>query len=80
MTASDDRDKAKTAHVLPGVLLLRRNRGRQKVSFDQVADHLVDFAARFPSTRRVIDDLAGFLSDVEGIEHDHDAAAGSSGV
>jgi len=28
----------------------------------------------------VIDDLAGFLAEVEGIEHDHDAPAGFAGV
>lgn len=59
---------------LPGIGRLRSERGRERVSFDDVADHLVDYIERHPGTRDSVDDLAAFLAQVERIDHDHDAA------
>lgn len=58
---------------MDGVARLRARRGAEKVTFDNVADHLVDFADRDPAARDVIDRLAGFLAEVERVDHDHDA-------
>src|SRR5688572_29378668 len=57
-----------------GVDRLRARRGSQKVSFDDVADHLVDFVERHPDAEPVVDAIASFLADVEGTPHDHDEA------
>jgi len=56
-----------------GIDRLRAERGSQRVSFDDVADHLVDFAERHPEAAATVDALAGFLADVEVVHHDHDA-------
>jgi len=55
-----------------GVERLRRDRGEEKVSFHDVADHLVDFADRDPAARDVVDRLAAFLAEVEQVDHDHE--------
>lgn len=55
------------------VSLLRERRGEQRVSFNHVADHLVDFAERFPQSRAVVERLAVFLAGVEQADHDHPA-------
>jgi hypothetical protein len=65
---------------MPGVARLRAARGREEVSFDDVADHLVDYAHRHAEHRAALDGLASFLADVEHTDHDHDVAAGSSGA
>ena len=57
-----------------GIERLRSRRGSQKVTFDDVADHLVDYVDRHPDSQAVVDDLAGFLASVERIDHDHDAS------
>ena len=54
------------------ILRLRDKRGGQKVTFDQVADHMSDFARLHPDARPVIDGLAGFLADIEERPHPHD--------
>ena len=48
------------------------------MTFDDVADHLVDFAAAHPQHRDAVDRVAGFLARVEQTEHDHDVVGGSS--
>jgi Family of unknown function (DUF6104) len=55
-----------------GVDRLRRRRGEEEVTFDNVADHLVDFAERHPGEADVIDRLARFLADVEDVDHHHE--------
>lgn len=65
---------------LPQIRELRHRRGPEKVAFDQVADHLVDFAVAHPEHRDVIDRLAGFLARVEQTLHDHDVPGGSTAV
>lgn len=65
---------------LPQIRELRRRRGADKVSFDQVADHLVDFAVAHPTHRDAIDRLAAFLARVEHTPHDHDVAGGTTAV
>lgn len=65
---------------LPQIRELRHRRGSQKVSFDQVADHLVDFAVAHPEHRDAVDRVAGFLARVEQTPHDHDVTGGSTAV
>lgn len=57
-----------------GIDLLRSQRGTQQVTFNDVADHLVDYVDRHPDSRAVVDGLAAFLARVERIDHDHDAS------
>ena len=73
-------DKESVESDLPQIRELRRRRGSEKVTFDQVADHLVDFAAANPRHRDVIDRVAGFLARVDQIEHSHDVDGGSTAV
>lgn len=75
-----EEEKVAAEAAMGGIDELRRRRGAQHVRFGDVADHLVDFAARFPEERRVVDRLATFLAEVERIDHDHRPSAGSSGV
>ena len=56
-----------------GIDHLRTKRGSQRVSFDDVADHLVDFAERHPEQARTVDALAEFLAGIEDVDHDHEA-------
>jgi hypothetical protein len=55
----------------PGVEWLRDRRGHERVSFDEVADHLEDFIREHPSTRDTVDALAAFLAQVEDLDHEH---------
>jgi len=57
---------------MDGVRRLREERGEEEVTFDDVADHLEDFARRDPGSREVVDRLAGFLARVEDVDHQHD--------
>jgi hypothetical protein len=50
---------------------LKRKRGDERVTFEHVADHLVDFAERSPEHDGVMADLADFLAEVEDVKHDH---------
>jgi len=52
---------------------LRDRRGEQKVSFADVADHLRDYTDAHPGDGDVVQRLAGFLADVEDLDHEHDA-------
>jgi hypothetical protein len=44
------------------VSLLRERRGSEQVSFDAIADDLVDFVERHPQAQPVIERLAVFLA------------------
>lgn len=57
---------------MEGIARLRSTRGEEKVSFNDVADRFVDFADRDPASREVLDRLAGFLAEVERVDHDHE--------
>lgn len=61
-----------------GVDELRSRRGPQRPTFNEVADHIVDFVERHPETERELDDFALFLATVEDITHDHENADASS--
>lgn len=54
------------------VSLLRERRGSQKASFDEIADHMVEFVDRYPQARGTIERLAVFLAGVEGRPHAHE--------
>ena len=56
---------------LAGIERLHRKRGAQTVSFDDVAGHLADYAAERPQAAAVVDELAGYLADVEDTAHRH---------
>jgi hypothetical protein len=55
-----------------GIDDLREKRGDQEITFDNVADHLVDYAERHPDLAQAIDDLARFLANVEDRHHEHE--------
>ena len=57
---------------MDGVQALRDRRGDEEVTFDNVADHLVDFAERHPDAAAVVDRLARFLANVEEVHHEHE--------
>lgn len=56
-----------------GMNTLRDQRGAALVSFNEVADHLVDFCDRHPDHSDTMNRFAEFLAAVEFIPHDHDA-------
>jgi hypothetical protein len=58
---------------LEGVATLREARGSEQVHFEEIADHLNDFADITPEARDTIDALARFLARVEDEPHEHDA-------
>jgi hypothetical protein len=57
---------------LEGVSTLREARGGEQVHFEEIADHLNDFADITPESRGTIDALARFLARVEDEPHEHD--------
>lgn len=57
---------------MDGVAKLREQRGDEQVTFNDVADHLVDFVDRDPAARDVVDRLAAFLAEVERVDHSHE--------
>ena len=67
-----DRRRQEADDRSDGIDALRRERGAQTVTFDDVADHLVDYIERRPESRGTLDRFAGFLAGVETVEHDHD--------
>ena len=73
-------DKATVESDLPQIRELRRRRGSERVTFDEVADHLVDFAAAHPQHRDAVDRVAGFLARVTEMDHERDAVGGTSTV
>lgn len=56
---------------LRGIRKLRVERGHEHASFDEIADHLHDFASRYPYASPVVDQIAAFLARVERIAHTH---------
>jgi hypothetical protein len=64
---------------MPGVRALVARRGEEEVRFREVADHLVDFAARNQRMAEVLDSFGAYLAEVEQVDHDHRAAEGSAG-
>jgi hypothetical protein len=58
--------------VIEGVELLRAKRGEQTVTFNDIADHLVEFHELFPDDADAIHRFAAFLARVEDEDHDHD--------
>ncbi len=61
-----------------GVELLRQRRGDQKLSFAELADHIVDFIERHPEATDLLDGFARFLVTVEQLEHAHAVGNGST--
>lgn len=59
---------------------LRRRCGSERVTFDHVADHLVDFAERNPEHDAVVAGIARFLATVEDVEHDHGHDPDTGGI
>ena len=57
---------------------LKQKRGEEKVTFSDVADHLIDFAQRHPEVAETVDRLARFLAGIEDVPHDHDATEAGS--
>jgi len=61
-----------------GIDLLRKLRGAERVTFNDVADHLNDYVKQHPAALRALDGFARFIAEVEKVEHDHDAVAEGS--
>ena len=57
---------------MDGIERLRESRGEEQVSFNDVADHVEDFARRDPGSREALDRFAAFLARVEDVDHEHD--------
>jgi hypothetical protein len=60
-----------------GIDLLRKLRGPEQVTFNDVADHLDDFVRQNPKDAHAIDAFARFIAEVatvdhNQVEHDHD--------
>jgi hypothetical protein len=49
-----------------GIGELRDRRGEERVTFNELADQLVEFADRSPNDATVVDALASFLARTEG--------------
>jgi hypothetical protein len=60
-----------------GVALLRRLRGVEVVSFNDVADHMVDYIRIEPSVGAAVDAFAHYLARVERIDHEHGGGSSS---
>jgi hypothetical protein len=61
-----------------GVDLLRKLRGDERVSFNDVADHMIDYAKLHPGALRAIDAFARYVAEIEGVDHDHDSVSKGS--
>lgn len=72
------RERQELEARLEGISRLKRLRGEERVTFADVADHLVDFASDHPDQAAVIDRRAGFLAEVEQVDHSHRVAGGST--
>ena len=59
-----------------GIERLRSERGKEKITFNDVVDHLVDFVDRYPECADVVDGVAHFLAEVEEVDHDHERDEG----
>jgi hypothetical protein len=57
---------------MDGVQRLREQRGEEKVSFNDVADHVEDFVNRNADSGETLDRFAGFLAGVEDVDHEHE--------
>ena len=58
---------------MDGINMLRAGRGDQRLSFDEVADHLFDYCDLHPESAAALQGFAAFLTAVEYVPHDHDA-------
>src|SRR5512138_322940 len=65
---------------ITGVERLRERRGKERVTFADVADHLQDFAVANPNDRELIDRLGTFLAEAEAKPHGHDGPTPGSDV
>ena len=57
---------------MDGLRRLRDQRGEEKVSFNDVADHVEDFVSRNADSRETLDRFAGFLAGIEEVDHEHE--------
>jgi uncharacterized protein DUF6104 len=55
-----------------GIGELRDRRGDERVTFNELADQLVEFADRSPNDATVVDALASFLARAEGSSRPRD--------
>lgn len=56
-----------------GLDLLLERRGKEQVTFQDVADHMADYLDRYPNEEHAIDNVAKFLAGVEDVRHHHEA-------
>jgi hypothetical protein len=62
-----------------GIDLLRDKRGRERVTFADACDHLVDLSRRSPEHARAVNAFAVFLANVEDVDHEHDCGSATLG-
>ena len=62
----------------PGIEQLRSQRGAERATFNEVADHMTDFMGRHPEGGRVVDELAAFLAAARLHGHAHDGHGSTS--
>ena len=55
-----------------GTEMLVDKRGDERVTFKEVADHLADYAGRFPAEAETVDNIARFLAGIEDVDHRHE--------
>jgi uncharacterized protein DUF6104 len=75
-----DGSGADARRPITGVERLRERRGKERVTFADVADHLQDFAVANPNDRGLIDRLGTFLAEAEAKPHGHDGPTPGSDV
>lgn len=57
--------------MIQGIELLRAKRGDEKVSFNDIADHLVQFHELFPDETDTVHRIAAFLAKIDDKPHTH---------
>lgn len=57
---------------MDGLRRLRDERGDERVTFSDVADHIEDFVERHPDAGATLDRFAAFLAAVEDVDHAHE--------
>ena len=64
--------EGKSLNMGKGIEFLRKERGDEEVTFNDVCDHLLDYSERHPENAAALEDFARFLANVEDIDHDHE--------
>jgi len=58
-----------------GIAWLRRRRGRQRISINDIADHMEQYRRNHPNGAAIVSDFARFLANAEDDPHRHSHAS-----